>query len=222
LRGAIYVDGFNLYHAIDDLNQPYLKWLNLRKLGELVARGHSKSIVRAVFCTAYFPGDHGKRSRHRQYVEALNLVGVETLFGHTTKEPMECALKTCGYKWDAPREKETDINLALSLYADAVTDVFDVGFLVTADTDQAATLNFMSREFPNKRIIVAVPPGRTPSKHLRDLSSATMNLTIDHLDECALPSLVESPGRRSVVRPFEYDPPAGWVHPDDRPKKSKG
>jgi hypothetical protein len=25
LRGALYVDGFNLYHALDELNQPHLK-----------------------------------------------------------------------------------------------------------------------------------------------------------------------------------------------------
>lgn len=27
-----FIDGFNLYHAIDNLNQNQLKWLDLRKL----------------------------------------------------------------------------------------------------------------------------------------------------------------------------------------------
>jgi hypothetical protein len=31
---AVYVDGFNLYHGIKNLNKPYLKWLNLRSLAE--------------------------------------------------------------------------------------------------------------------------------------------------------------------------------------------
>ncbi|MFO1241201.1 MAG: hypothetical protein U1E64_12690 [Sphingomonadaceae bacterium] len=26
-RVIVYIDGFNLYHAIDDLGQPHLKWL---------------------------------------------------------------------------------------------------------------------------------------------------------------------------------------------------
>ena len=33
-RVACYVDGFNLYHAIDDLRKPHLKWVNLWALAE--------------------------------------------------------------------------------------------------------------------------------------------------------------------------------------------
>lgn len=221
MRGALYVDGYNLYHAIDDLDQPYLKWLNLRKLGELLARGHSKTIERVVYCTAFFPGDHGKKTRHQNYIDALSCYQVETVIGHTTKEPMKCRLNSCGHQWDVHREKETDINLALSLYQDAVLDVYDIAFLVTADTDQVSTLKFMRKYYPTKKVFVIVPPMRDPSKHLRDLSAGTIKMTIDHLDQCVLPALVVQSGSRSVVRPHEYAPPEGWVHPDDRPKKSR-
>jgi len=33
-RVSVYVDGFNLYHAIDDLKNNTLKWLNLALLGQ--------------------------------------------------------------------------------------------------------------------------------------------------------------------------------------------
>lgn len=219
MRGAIYYDGFNLYHATDELKQPYLKWCNLRRLGELVARGHAKSIERAVFCTAYFPGDHSKRVRHEAYVNALKLADVETRFGHTTTEPMSC--RSCTHKWDQPREKETDINLALALFADACDDLYDVAFLVTADTDQASTVNAFRSRFPEKMIINVVPPGRTPSKQLADLCHAKIKLTARHLDECAFPEMVTKAGEKTVYRPYEYQPPEGWVHPDQRPKKTK-
>jgi hypothetical protein len=212
------VDGFNLYHAINDLGQPYLKWLNLWKLGQLIARGHAKTIERVVFCTAYFPGDHGKKVRHKVYVDALALVGVETKFGHTTHEPMECARAGCGHRWDAPREKQTDINIALAVYDDAYQDRFDAAFLVTADTDQAATLGAMRARFPGKKLINVVPPGRTPSKHLRDLSHATITLTVNHLDQCVFPAMVSKDGCRMIPRPREYAPPPAWVHPDQRPR----
>ena len=217
MRGAAYIDGFNLYHAVDDLNIAYLKWQNFRRLTELLARGHSKTVERVVFCTAYFPGDFGKRKRHELFVKALDLVGVETIFGHTTNEPMKCNAEDCGHRWDAPREKETDINVALSLYGDAQRDLFDVAFLFTADSDQAATLKAMRSQFPQKRVIIVAPPRRPASKHLRDLAHATINLTEDHLDQCVLPGLVTSPGRPSIIRPVEYAPPPGWRHPDDRP-----
>jgi len=217
VRGAIYVDGFNLYHAVDDLGQPHLKWLNLRRLGELVAKGHATSIERAVFCTAYFKNDHGKSVRHRAYVDALANVGVDSRMGHTVRERVDC--EGCGRRWEEPREKETDINLALAVLDDAYQGVFDVAFIVTADTDQAATFRTMRERFPEKRIITVVPPGRFPSKHLNDLAHAKINLTPNHLDLCILPALVQAEGRRAVPRPVEYAPPAGFVHPDDRPRR---
>lgn len=203
-RGAIYYDGFNLYHAIDDLQKPHLKWLNLWNLAELIGRGHCREIVRAVFCTAYFPGDHGKKVRHEIYVRALSLANVETKLGHTTKEPMHC--KRCGHQWDQPREKETDINLALSVFDDASRDVFDIAFVVTADTDQAATFRFLRQRFPSKQIVVVSPPQRNPSKHLISLSDKKIRLTEQHLNQCLFPKLVEGAGD-PVLRPVEYNPP---------------
>lgn len=218
MRAALYIDGFNLYHAISDLEKPYLKWLNLWRLGEMLSKGHAKSLDRAVFCTAYFKSNHSKNVRHRAYVEALGNVGVQTKLGHITDEPMGCRCG-CGHKWDAPREKETDINIALAMLDDAYQNLFDVAFLVTADTDQAATLRMMRARFPEKKLISVVPPGRFPSKHLLDLSDAKINLTADHIDLCAFSAMVAAPGRRTIARPFEYAPPQGWVHPDDRPRK---
>lgn len=221
VRGAFYIDGFNLYHAVDDLQIPYLKWCNFWRLGELVAKGHAKSIEKVVFCTAYFKGNHGKRVRHEALVNALKLVGVETRLGHTTMEPMTCKHPDCGYEWQQPREKATDINLCLSLMMDAHDDIFDVAFLATADTDQSATVSMFRRRFPDKRIINVIPPGREPSVHLADLSHGRVKLTEKHFDECTLPAMVVKAGEKSIIRPREYDPPEGWVHPDDRPKKPR-
>ena len=217
MRGAVYVDGFNLYHAINDLGKPHLKWLDLRRLGELIARGHAKTIEKAVFCTAYFPGDFGKKVRHEAYVNALENRDVVVRKGHTSNEPNEC--KSCGRKWEAPREKATDINLALAAYEDALDNVYDAAFIVTADTDQVATFEAIRRRWPEKQLFAVTPPGRFPSSHLKRFANGgSIKLTEDHIDLCALPHLVEKAGQRTIIRPREYDPPAGWVHPDNRPK----
>lgn len=219
MRGAVYVDGFNVYHSVNDIGKPHLKWLDLRKLGELIARGHARTIERVVYCTAYFPGDHGKKVRHKAYVDALSLAGVDTLLGHTIREPMECKYHGCGFRWDEPREKATDINLALATYGDAHKDLYDVAFVITADTDQVATLQTVKSQFPGKRLISVCPPGRKPSKHLRDLADATFQLTEDHIDQCVFPAMVAKAGCRTILRPREYAPPEGWVHPEQRPGK---
>ena len=54
VRAAFYIDGFNLYHAIDRMGQPHLKWLNLRlvkvhrcNVDEFLARRPETADVRA-------------------------------------------------------------------------------------------------------------------------------------------------------------------------------
>jgi hypothetical protein len=112
-RAAFYIDGFNLYHAIDDLGQPHLKWLNLWKLGALLIPQQSQTLVRMVWCTAIRTKDAAAMLRHRTLIKALTTTGVVHIEGHFSKEDREC--KQCGNVWQAPIEKEGDVNLAISL-----------------------------------------------------------------------------------------------------------
>jgi hypothetical protein len=81
-RAALYVDGFNLYHAIDDLHQNHLKWLNLWALGQLLIPSLSQTLVKVVYCTAIRTDDAKKMMRHRGYFRALEALGVTCLKGH--------------------------------------------------------------------------------------------------------------------------------------------
>jgi hypothetical protein len=49
-RVAIYIDGFNLYHAIADLNDDRLKWLNLVALGRSFLR-ENETLVKCQYFT---------------------------------------------------------------------------------------------------------------------------------------------------------------------------
>lgn len=213
-RAAFYIDGFNLYHGIDDLGKPYLKWLSLMKLSMRLAGTYRATVSEVVFCTAYFPKNFEKRKRHEDYNRALEAEGVKVLLGHTINEPMKC--NGCERRWDQPREKETDINVALSLYEGARLDIFDIAFLVTADTDQASTLRFMKRSFPEKRVIVLTPPSRRKSAHLTSLCEKNIQLSETDIDACVLPAMITPDSGRLITRPLNYAPPANWVHPDER------
>jgi len=215
LRAAAYIDGFNLYHAIADLGQPYLKWCNLWRLTEIIIPRKTETVVKVTYCTAFYRGDERKNFRHRQYIQALENVGVTIVHGHYVHEDMAC--RACGSQWRKPTEKETDINLALSLYQDAVRDVYDKAYLVTADSDQAATARFFKEAFANKALITVAPPGRKHSAHIVSYANGRISLNEDHIDRSVFPALVM--GEKTAKRPDEYAPPAGWVHPDDRPGK---
>ena len=82
LRSAFYVDGFNLFHALEDYLEPHLKWLDLWKLAELVIPSQTETVVKIVYCTAFYPGNSEKRWRHDQYLNALRIRGVDCQLGH--------------------------------------------------------------------------------------------------------------------------------------------
>lgn len=215
LRGGLYVDGFNLYHAIDDLGKPYLKWLSLRRLGQRAMAPFRADVCEVTFCTALFKSDFGKLKRHEAYIAALEAEGVKVIKGHTTHEDMDCI--SCGRVWKQPREKETDINVALSLFEAAMRQRIDIAFLVTADTDQASTLRFMSEHCPGIPVVVLTPPGRPTPAHLQTLASKSVRISENDLDLAVMPGQVSPSSGRLIVRPPSYAPPLGWVHPDDRP-----
>lgn len=213
VRAAFYVDGFNVYHALDNLGQPHLKWLNWSALGKLLIPSRSESLVRTVICTAVKTTDPGKQTRHRLYVSALEQVGVECLKGHFATERREC--RDCGSVWEAPVEKQGDVNLAISVLDDAYRDVFDHCYLVTADGDQCATVRLLKARFPDKRVTTVVLTGQSHNFMILNLADAKLTVTENNIERSLFPRFVE--GANAVLRPAEYDPPLGWVHPAERP-----
>lgn len=216
-RAALYIDGFNLYHAIDDLAQPHLKWLNYWKLGEIIIPKQTEELVRVTYCTAYYPGDPKKKWRHEQVIGAQKVFGVDVVLGHYVREDMDC--RACGNQWQKPTEKEGDINVAIHLLRDGFLDHYDHAYLLTADSDQAATARMFNEQFPNKRLTSVVPPRRQPSVHITNYTDKRKIALNDlHLERCVMPQVVFKPGVANTRRPNEYAPPNGWVHPDQRPK----
>lgn len=216
-RAALFVDGFNMYHAIDDLKDPFLKWLNLWELGSLIIPQRSQTLVSVDFCTATYPGDHKKWIRHNTYLRALESVQVRIHPGHYIMDDRTCPSPTCKHTWQRPAEKQSDINLALAVFNGARNDEFDHGYILSADSDQVATALWMQRCFPEKALTMVVPPGRIASKEIRDRTKLpSLQLTASQLERCLFGPFLPNNGK-GIKRPFEYDPPAGWVHPSQRP-----
>lgn len=222
-RAALYVDGFNLYHAIDNLGEPFLKWLNLWALGERILPRKSQKLVRVVYCTAKKKDDPAKLRRHEEYISALRQYGVEVKLGHFIHDDMGC--RQCGHTWRAPSEKESDVNVAISLIDDAHRDIFDHAYLLTADSDQGATARLFKERFPNKTLTSVVPPGQGASKSILSHASGKITITRDYIEDCLLPSILieEVDGKQTLRfrRPPEYAPPPGWLPPSQRRRSGK-
>jgi len=44
-----FIDGFNLYHAINNLNQSHLKWLNLHSLSKTFIKSKSEILSKVFY-----------------------------------------------------------------------------------------------------------------------------------------------------------------------------
>lgn len=202
-RAAIYVDGFNLFHAIDDIQRPYLHWVDLKGImNQIIPR--SQVVKRVVWVTAFKPQGRTKNDRQLAYMNALMARGVVCQTGHFVMHVNGC--NACGHRWTESTEKQSDVNLALALADDAHADRFDVAYLVTVDGDHAATARYLKSHFRGKRLVTVAPPGRMHNRHILDWADARATITTEHLENALLPALVKGRGRK-VERPAAWLPP---------------
>lgn len=194
-----YVDGFNLYHAIDDLRRPHLKWVDLHALAKSIC-GKDETLVGVKYFSAYATWRPGAVGRHRAYVAALKHMGVECVIGHFKQKHRRCA--SCGATWIGHEEKETDVAIAVELVADAFTDAFHRALIISADSDLAPAIRSAQKHFPKKTINVIAPPGR--KAHARDLKPL-FEITAGRLAGCLLPeSGQDQDGKLLFVRPLSW------------------
>ena len=159
LRCIFLVDGYNLYHAIDDAGRDDLKWLNLIRLAEIICAPIKDSKrIDVDYFTAYAEWKPVQSKRHRAYVKALKSVGTRITMGNFKRKPQSC--KTCKSEWDKHEEKETDVNIAIRLVKMAALKEYDRMYLVTGDTDIAPAVNLAKELHPEGVITITPPPNR--------------------------------------------------------------
>jgi len=101
------------------------------------------------------------------------------------------------------------VNVAIHLIGDAFQDKYDNFYLLTADSDQAATAAYFKRMFPGKRLILVAPPGRAHSKHTLSFVAGNKSIWKQTIEACLFPEIVTKDGKHIVTRPVAYAPPSG-------------
>jgi uncharacterized LabA/DUF88 family protein len=203
---ACYVDGFNLYHAIDDLQKPYLKWLDLFALATSLCRP-GEEIVRVSYFSAYATWLPDRYARHREFVAALRATGVTCHIARFSTKTVRC--HGCKATWKSREEKETDVHFALTFLEDAIDGVFDRAIIVSADSDYVPAVRRVRARLPGREVFLAAPPGRFGDAHeLRKVCTSAIAMTPGRLAKCLLPEqIVDATGKVLVARPPQYDPP---------------
>ena len=205
LRNAAFFDGFNLYHAIDQLGRPQYKWLDLSRLaGRFVPKG--QKLEHVYYFSAIAHWNMSRKLRHIAFLRALATTGVEAVMGKFKPKDRYCSF--CHRTTRGHEEKQTDVNLALYLLNEARKDSYDRAILVSNDSDLVPAVDMVRREFPDKLIIIVTPPGKRTSKELMKTVGGwrfVRSIETKHLDGCLLPKrMVDADGE--IRRPAEYDP----------------
>lgn len=214
LRTLAFVDGFNLYHAIDNRvrTEPklnHLKWLDLWALCETFAPAPYYSLDRVFYFSAFATWMKGPFHRHQAYTSALRATGVETVMGCFKEKDRKC--KSCGDEWVAHEEKESDVALGAHVVFHAFENSYDQALVVSADSDLAPVVRLVRRRFPDKKIKVLVPPDLKGGNELWGAAGGKKNcrkIGWVHIERCQLPdSIRNEAGLTAAVRPREYKRP---------------
>ncbi|HWZ48239.1 MAG TPA: NYN domain-containing protein, partial [Herbaspirillum sp.] len=200
LRTRIYIDGYNLYYGC--LKGTPHKWLDICTLFErhiipsiLVKKDDNVATVELLplaikFFTAEILEKAAKAddsvSSQRRYHNALRKVGgsrIELICGYYSLVESKAKIVDADAPTKWPRfcqdilvwkaeEKQSDVNLALQLYHDAVSGSVDHQIVVTNDTDIAPALKLI-RDHTSVRIGLVIPTRdhqRRPNADLKKYS----------------------------------------------------
>lgn len=199
----VYIDGFNLYHAIVALNDAKLKWINFKELGKSFLKP-SEVLGRVVFFTAILTWEKEKQARHKNYIAAQKACGVEVVESNFRRVNKHCRVmdRYCSRH----EEKQTDVAIAVSVLMDAVSERMSRAILITADSDQIPLVKALAKNFPAVTVTLAAPPGRGhEARELGSLVSDRRPITADRLRGCALPrDVFDAKGKKVATRPAIY------------------
>ncbi len=210
---CVYVDGFNMYHALSELKLPHLKWLNLKKLSYYLIKHNSQSIVGVKYFSAFAEHFNGTDKidsllRHRSYVRALEAKGVDCIMGNFAKR--DRIYKGKGYKaqWRRYEEKQTDVGIGVHLINDAHLGRFDRAFVISLDTDLMPALKIMKKERPHQPVIVYAPPHRAHHRDIQAEASSVESIKVSQIERSLFGANVVKNGRVVARRPNAYKPPS--------------
>lgn len=189
-RVIAYVDGFNLYFGMKSKGWRRYYWLNLQELVQNLLKPYQIH-KRTKYFTARISGSPDKQKRQTIYIEALGtLSNFEIIYGKYQLNPRNC--KNCNFFEQVPSEKMTDVNIAVELMSDAFLDQYDVAYLLSADSDLTHVITRIRSLFPEKKIVIAFPPGRY-SKDLANRARFSFTIGRAELAKSLFPQEVTKP-----------------------------
>jgi hypothetical protein len=198
-----YIDGFNLYHGLRDRFGHRYLWLDLVRL--VTRLRPNDSLVAVKYFTAAVRNDPPAQARQREYLEALDAHSgplLRIVRGRYQAKNVSC--HRCGSTWISYEEKETDVNIAVSLVADAALGATDIALLISADSDLCPAIRTARAVAPTLGMIAVFPPRRN-SFEIKTLIPSAFQLAQVDIRNSLLPTIVTDRASGAM-----YQRPTKW------------
>lgn len=202
-RVIAFIDGYNLYHSIDNSGRNDLKWLNLWELCETLIRNDKNSeLIKVFYFSAYAKWNLERTAIHKKYVKALEATGVQPILGNFKKKQKKC--NKCLNVWTEHEEKETDVNIAIHLLQKANDDEYDEALLITADTDLTPAIKMVREKHKHKKIISVLPPNSRNANSLIETANSKISISLELLAKCQFVDELHLANGELIIIPEKY------------------
>ncbi len=202
-RVIFYVDGFNLYHGLHEKWGTRYLWLDLVAVARSLRP--ASELIAVKYFTASVLNDPGAQSRQDTYIDALKAAHpheVQVTMGRYQQKTRVC--RNCGKPWVLYEEKETDVNIAVTLLADAVAREADSFIVISGDSDIAPAVRMARMLNPEAFFSAAFPPNRY-SAELKALMPASFHIGRAKIAQSLLPDAVPVASNSTIL-----ERPAKW------------
>jgi uncharacterized LabA/DUF88 family protein len=195
-----FIDGFNLYHALDNNRYYRYKWIDLYSLAQKFILKKEK-IEEIYYFTALAIWSPDKVERHKTFIKAQEMKGIKIIYGEFKRRDKECRI--CKQTYQTFEEKQTDVNIAIHLFKLSIQEKYDKAIIISGDSDLIPSIEAVKSTFPHKKIGVIIPIGRS-AEQLKQTCDFYMKMKEKHLKASVLPDIINIGEGKRLERPQRW------------------
>ncbi|MCW8314203.1 NYN domain-containing protein [Sphingobacterium sp. InxBP1] len=156
IKVNVYIDGFNFYYGLKNIKWKKFYWLDIVSFFELFMKPNQE--LNKVYYFSAKPHNQGQKNRQGVFFKANQR---NPKFQLVLGKFLEKKVTFGGKKYSTYEEKQTDVNIAVTLLRCVFTNECDSSIVVTADSDLSPAIKLAKELNPKHMIFGYMPPERT-------------------------------------------------------------
>ena len=159
------------------------------------------------------------QNRYKKYIQAISHHGVSVIEGQFKKKTIKLKEGNKFYTKITHEEKESDVNIALSILECSYEKLCDKILVITNDSDISPAIRMALKKNSEIKINVITPPLRKDQKPNYDLMHASRSINKDkkgqiyfktrlikesHLKNNMMPEIIEKDNGEKILMPDKY------------------